>query len=75
MKLHQATGILLGASIGTTITAFLIGLKIEQYALYFAFVGGMLLCFANKENLTFLIEIIFGFGCLFYGLKRLWEML
>lgn len=47
--------------------------KIEQYALYFAFVGGMLLCFANKKKTLHFGEIIFGFGCLFYGLKIEWR--
>ena len=37
MRLEQAVGIILGANIGTTTTAFLVGLKIEKFALYFIF--------------------------------------
>ncbi|MFQ8581443.1 MAG: hypothetical protein ACLSA6_02345 [Holdemania massiliensis] len=29
----------MGANIGTTMTAFLIGLKVEQFAMYFVFIG------------------------------------
>ncbi len=69
MKLEQAAGIVMGANIGTTITAFIIGLKIEKYALYFVCVGALLLSFSNKKKMRYLGEIILGFGCLFYGLN------
>lgn len=75
MKLEQAAGILLGASVGTTITAFLIGLKVEEYALYFVFVGGLMISFSKRKKNVYLGEIIFGFGCLFYGLKIMGEAL
>ena len=39
MSLEQSVGIIIGANIGTTITAFLIGLKVETLALYFVFLG------------------------------------
>ena len=50
MKLEQAAGVVIGANIGTTITAFLIGLKIERFSLYFVFLGGTILSFANKKQ-------------------------
>ena len=46
MSLEQSVGIIIGANIGTTITAFLIGLKVETLALYFVFLGVLITLFA-----------------------------
>ncbi|MBR3693877.1 MAG: Na/Pi symporter, partial [Erysipelotrichales bacterium] len=39
MKIEQAVAIIMGANIGTTMTAFLIGIDIETFAVYFIFIG------------------------------------
>ncbi len=75
MKLEQAAGIVMGANIGTTITAFIIGLKIEKYALYFVCIGALLLSFSSKKKMRYFGEIILGFGCLFYGLNIMGDAL
>ncbi len=75
MNLVQAAGIVMGANIGTTVTAFLIGLKVERYALYFVFIGGVLISFAKKKKHRYFGEIILGFGLLFYGLKIMGDSL
>ncbi len=69
MKLDQVFGVIMGANIGTTITAFLIGLKVEEYALFFVFVGVLLVTFSTKKKIKYTGEIILGFGVLFYGLS------
>lgn len=69
MRLDQAVGIILGANIGTTTTAFLVGLKVERYALYFIFIGSMMLLFSKRKKNAYLGEIILGFGILFFGLS------
>ena len=75
MRLEQAVGIILGANIGTTTTAFLVGLKIEKFALYFIFAGAMLLLFSKRKKNTYLGEIILGFGTLFFGLSIMGDAL
>ena len=75
MKLEQAAGVVIGANIGTTITAFLIGLKIERYSLYFVFLGGTILSFANKKHSRHIGEVLIGFGALFYGLQIMGDSL
>jgi phosphate:Na+ symporter len=45
MSLRQAIGIILGANIGTTITAYLIGFKLENYALPITAIGMFLIFF------------------------------
>lgn len=75
MKLEQAAGVVIGANIGTTITAFLIGLKIERFSLYFVFLGGTILSFANKKQSRHIGEVLIGFGALFYGLQIMGDSL
>ena len=68
MTLRQAIGVIMGANIGTTVTAFLIGFKLSDYALPIIFVGAFILFFCKKEKLTHLGTVILGFGLLFYGM-------
>lgn len=75
MKLEQAAGVVVGANIGTTMTAFLIGLKVEQFAMYFVFIGGMIISFAKKKKTRYIGDIILGFGLMFYGLKIMGDSL
>lgn len=69
MKLDQVFGVIMGANIGTTITSFLIGLKVEEYALFFVFLGVLFVTFSSKKKVKYTGEIILGFGVLFYGLS------
>lgn len=68
MTLRQAIGVIMGANIGTTVTAFLIGFKLSDYALPIVFVGAFLLFFGKKEQWLNLGQVILGFGLLFYGM-------
>lgn len=68
MNLNQAIGIIMGANIGTVITSVLVGLKISKYAVYFIIIGAFLAMFSKNKKNKYLSQIIFGFGCLFYGL-------
>ncbi|EKU45175.1 Na/Pi cotransporter family protein [Staphylococcus massiliensis] len=69
MTLRQAIGVIMGANIGTTVTAFLIGIKLEDYALPLIALGALLIFFFAKRKVNNIGRIIFGFGSLFYGLK------
>ena len=75
MKLEQAAGIIFGAYIGTTVSAFLISLSIDQYSLYFVFIGGLIVSFARKKKMRYVGEIVLGFGSLFYGLMIMGDSL
>jgi len=65
----QSLGVILGADIGTTITAQLIAFKVTDYALLMIAVGFGMQLTAKKENVKNLGAMIFGFGILFYGMK------
>lgn len=69
MNLSQATGVIMGANIGTTVTSVLIALNLSELAPVFIFLGAILLVFAKKKTLTHIGELIAGFGLLFMGME------
>ncbi|MBU9712112.1 Na/Pi cotransporter family protein [Evansella tamaricis] len=69
MTLRQSIGVIMGANIGTTITAFIIGLKISDYALPIIAVGTFLIFFIKSKKANNIGQVFFGFGALFYGLN------
>ena len=58
----------MGANIGTTITAYLIGFKLSDYALPAIALGVFLVFFFKNKRVNYLGQVIFGFGLLFYGM-------
>ncbi|WOO86972.1 Na/Pi cotransporter family protein [Mollicutes bacterium LVI A0039] len=68
MDLRQAIGVIMGANIGTTVTAFLLGLAIKDYALPIMFVGAAIFMFSSDRKKSLIGQIVFGFGSLFYGM-------
>lgn len=69
MTLRQAIGVIIGANIGTTVTAFIIGIKISAYALPIIAVGAALIFFFKNNKVNNFGQVIFGFGALFLGLN------
>ncbi len=70
MTLFQATAIIMGANIGTTITGILVSLKslpISDFAAALAFIGVMM-TFFKSEKVKQVGGILCGFGLLFVGL-------
>jgi phosphate:Na+ symporter len=70
MTLRQAIGVIMGANIGTTVTAFIIGIDIGAYALPIIAVGGFLLFFFKHKNVQNVGQIVFGFGALWIGVNE-----
>ncbi len=69
MTLLQATGVIMGANIGTTITAQLIALKLSTIAPFILFAGALMAVFIKRRLISRLGWIILGFGILFVGLN------
>ena len=68
MNFKQAITIIIGANIGTTITAFLVGFNIKVISLPIIFVGGLAYMFTQEKRRAYLAQAVFGFGALFLGL-------
>jgi len=73
MTLRQALGVVLGANIGTTVTAQIIAFKIHHYALPALGIGVGLRLFSKSGRWRSLGEVIMGFGMLFFGLSLMKE--
>lgn len=69
MNLPQAISIILGANIGTTMTAQLIAFSIGDLAWIFVFVGFIPFFFVKKELIKYLGQTAFAFGLLFVGIN------
>ncbi|OMP67666.1 Na/Pi cotransporter family protein [Domibacillus epiphyticus] len=69
MTLKQAIGVIMGANIGTTVTAFIIGIDIGDYSLLILALGSMFIFFFKNKKSNNFGRIIYGFGALFYGLE------
>lgn len=77
MTLAQSIGVIMGANIGTTVTAWIIsavGFKVNIAAFAIPLLAiGMPLIFSKKGNHKSIGEFIFGFSFLFMGLSFLQE--
>ncbi|MCT8137006.1 Na/Pi cotransporter family protein [Anaerobacillus sp. CMMVII] len=69
MTLKQAIGVIIGANVGTTVTAFIIGIKISAYALPIIALGTFFIFFFKNTRINNYGQVIFGFGALFLGLN------
>ena len=69
LTLRQAIGIIMGANIGTTVTSFIIGFKLGEYALPLIFLGTMFLFFTKNRTANNIGRILFGVGGIFYALN------
>jgi len=73
MKFRRTIGIILGANIGTTITAQLIAFKLTDYSLLMIAIGFSFLYFSRKQGYKYLGQSILGFGILFFGMHIMSE--
>ncbi|NNE33776.1 MAG: Na/Pi cotransporter family protein, partial [Rhodothermales bacterium] len=68
MTLSQSVGVILGANIGTTITAQIVAFKVTQYGLVLVAVGFSMLFFFKKEKVRQYGMMLMGLGLIFFGM-------
>ncbi len=73
MQLHQATGPILGANIGTTVTGQLIAFNLAEIAPLFVIIGALMYMFFENQNVKKIGIVLLGFGILFMGLSTMGE--
>ncbi len=71
LNLTQALGIIMGANIGTTVTAQIIAFKIEAFALPLVFAGVFMSIVSKKKQIAYLSSGIVGLGLLFMGMQTM----
>ncbi len=68
MSVAQTVGVIMGANIGTSVTAQLIALNISEIAPLFAFAGVALIMFFRGDRLHYMGQVVAGLGILFIGM-------
>lgn len=71
MSLPQAAGVIMGANIGTTVTAQLIAFKLTDYAPVAVAIGVAIWMIASKKKWKNIGEVLIGFGILFIGMDMM----
>ncbi len=68
MNLTQSIGVILGADIGTTVTAWIVAIKVTKYGLLLLGVSGFFYLFTRNERNRFIAMLFMGLGMVFFGL-------
>ena len=73
MNLMQAAGVIMGANIGTTVTAWLVSVSIplKEIAPFVLFIGVILIFFIQKQKTKTSGLVLIGFGLLFLGMTAM----
>ena len=69
MTLTQALGVILGADIGTTVTGWILVLKIGKYGLPILGAAGLFYLFSKNERIHYIAMMFMGIGMVFFGLE------
>ncbi|HBG28755.1 MAG TPA: sodium:phosphate symporter [Phycisphaerales bacterium] len=69
MTLTQAIGVIYGANIGTTVTAWILVIDIGKYGLPMLGVFAMIYLFSKRERVRYTSMAIMGLGMVFFGLE------
>lgn len=73
LTVTQAAGVVIGANLGTTVTAQIVALDIALYALAIVALGGLLMIAPSESRRRLAGEAIFGLGLVFLGLAAMSE--
>lgn len=68
MNLSQAIGVIMGANVGTTITAQIVAFKVTKYALLMVSVGFAMMMLSKKEQVKHWGTMLLGLGLVFFGM-------
>ena len=68
MTLEQAIPIIIGANIGTTITAFIVSIPIMEYMPVFVLIGSVIVMLATRKRMQDIGDLFFSIGLIFLGL-------
>lgn len=71
MTFAQTIGVILGANIGTTVTAFIISLKASQIAFPILVVGFLMNLLSKNSRTKFMGQVFLGLGLVFIGLMTM----
>ncbi len=69
INLRQSIGVIMGANIGTTVTAWIISLNIADYGLPMVGISTFVYLFGRKSSIRNIAMMVLGLGMVFFGLE------
>jgi len=69
MQLSQAIGVILGANIGTTITGWILAVKVGKYGLLLIAIGVFPMLFSKNDRISATAKVLVALGMIFFGLE------
>ena len=69
MQLTQAIGVILGANIGTTITGWILAVKVGKYGLLLVALGIFPMLFSKNDRVSSIAKVMVALGLIFFGLE------
>jgi len=69
MELTQAIGVILGANIGTTITGWILAVKVGKYGLLLVALGVFPMLFSKNDRISATAKVLVALGMIFFGLE------
>lgn len=75
MTLFQSVGVIMGANIGTTITAQLVAFKLGDYAFHAIALGAFTYLFSSRKKIQYIGQVLLGFGLLFLGMETMGDVM
>ncbi len=69
MQLTQAIGVILGANIGTTITGWILAVKVGKYGLFLIALGVFPMLFSKNDRISASAKVLVALGLIFFGLE------
>lgn len=73
MSLSQSVGVIMGANVGTTITAQIVAFKVEEAALWMVFIGFLMIFLSKQEKVKHYGNMVMGLGLIFFGMGLMGE--
>ncbi len=68
MTMSQSIGVIMGANVGTTITAQIVAFKVEEAALWMIAIGFLMLFASRQDRIRHYGSMLMGLGMIFYGM-------
>ena len=69
MSMSQSIGVIMGANVGTTVTAQIVAFKVEEAALWMIFIGFLMMFLAKRESVKHYGSMLMGLGLIFFGMS------
>ena len=69
MTMAQSIGVIMGANVGTTVTAQIVAFKVEEAALWMIAIGFLMLFTGKLERIKYYGSMLMGLGLIFYGMS------